>query len=141
MDAIGLIRYQTRQAWAWLNMTVEDRTDEMANRQPPGVANSIAATYAHTIITADEDFNMVYDGGRPLLRQDAERGAFSIGLCNLPALRTVRTFTPHDYPVSPQGLGLIQGSVGGEDELLMAQGCSLKHRYTRADRNVRGESG
>jgi hypothetical protein len=44
MDAIDLIRYQTRQSWAWLNMTVEGITDEMANWQPPGVANSIAAT-------------------------------------------------------------------------------------------------
>lgn len=69
MDAIDLIRYQTRQAWAWLNMTVEDVTEEQANWQPPGMANSIGATYAHTIITADEDFNMVYDGGETLLNR------------------------------------------------------------------------
>ena len=81
MDAIDLIRFQSRQAWAWLNMTVEDVTQEQANWQPPGLANSIAATYAHTIITADEDFNMVYDGGETLLARGwAER----CGLSELP---------------------------------------------------------
>ncbi len=81
MDAIDLIRFQSRQAWAWLNMTVEDVTQEQANWQPPGIANSIAATYAHTIITADEDFNMVYDGGQtPLARGWDKR----CGLSELP---------------------------------------------------------
>jgi hypothetical protein len=62
MDAVELIRFQTRQSWQWLNLTLEDVTEEQANWQPPGVANSIAATYAHTIISADEDLNKTWIG-------------------------------------------------------------------------------
>ncbi len=67
MDAIELIRYQVRQTWDWFDMTVADVTEEQANWQPPGVANSIAATYAHTMIAADEDFNKVMAGGKMLV--------------------------------------------------------------------------
>src|SRR5207249_882901 len=62
MDAIELLRYQVRQTWDWLDMTMSDVTEEEANWQPPGIANSIAATYAHTMIAADEDFNKVLAG-------------------------------------------------------------------------------
>ncbi|PYS47652.1 MAG: hypothetical protein DMG13_27365, partial [Acidobacteria bacterium] len=67
MDAIELLRYQVRQTWDWLDMTMSDVTEEAANWQPPGIANSIAATYAHTMIAADEDFNKVLAGGQMLL--------------------------------------------------------------------------
>ena len=67
MDAMELLRYQVRQTWDWLDMTMSDVTEEAANWQPPGIANSIAATYAHTMIAADEDFNKVLAGGQMLL--------------------------------------------------------------------------
>lgn len=68
MDAIELIRYEIRRTWEWLEITMSDITEEQANWQPPGIANSIAASYAHTIIAADEDFNQLYGGGQMLLR-------------------------------------------------------------------------
>jgi hypothetical protein len=68
MDAIELIRYEIRRTWEWLDVTVSDITEEQANWNPPGLANSIAATYAHTIFAADEDFNQIYSGGKMLLR-------------------------------------------------------------------------
>jgi hypothetical protein len=70
MDAIDLLRFQVGQAQAWLEMTVSDITEEEANWQPPGIANSIGATYAHLIITADEDVNMLLYGGETLLATD-----------------------------------------------------------------------
>ncbi|MEX0683239.1 MAG: hypothetical protein WED85_06405 [Dehalococcoidia bacterium] len=57
-----------RRAYDWLAVTVSDITDEIANWQPGGLANSIAATYAHTFISADEDFNQVYLGGEMVLK-------------------------------------------------------------------------
>ena len=78
MDAIELIRYETRRTWQWLAMTVSDITEEQANWQPPGVANSIAATWAHTVFAADEDFNQIYGGGRMFLRSSwADRSELS----------------------------------------------------------------
>lgn len=64
MDAIELIRYQVRLTWDWLDRTMSDVTEEQANWQPAGAANSIAATCAHTMIAADEDFNKVIAGAR-----------------------------------------------------------------------------
>jgi len=66
-DAIGLLRFQVRQTWDWLDLTLSDVTEEQANWQPPGIANSIAASYAHTMIAADEDFNQVMAGGDMLI--------------------------------------------------------------------------
>lgn len=67
MDAIELLRYQQQVTWKWLDRTVADVTEEQANWQPAGVANSIASTYAHTMIAADEDFNKVMSRGEMLL--------------------------------------------------------------------------
>jgi len=67
MDAIELLRFQVRLTWDWLDVTLNDVTEEQANWQPGGIANSIGATYAHTIIAADEDFNKVLEGGEMFL--------------------------------------------------------------------------
>ena len=66
-DTIELLRFQVRQTWDWLDLTMSDVTKEQANWQPPGIANSIAANYAHTMIAADEDFNKVMAAGQMLL--------------------------------------------------------------------------
>jgi len=70
MDAIDLLRYQVRDTYAWLDMTVSDISEEQANWQPPGIANSIGAVYAHTMITADVGFNSQLHGGMPLVASD-----------------------------------------------------------------------
>ena len=68
MDSIEVIRYQVRRAYDWLESIVADVMDEVANWQPGGLANSIASTYAHTFISADEDFNQVYLGGEMVIK-------------------------------------------------------------------------
>ena len=81
MDAIDLLRYQVRDTYAWLEMTVSDVSEEQANWRPPGIANSIGATYAHIMITADEDFNALLYGGETRI---AGYSAGRIGLSELP---------------------------------------------------------
>ncbi|MDE3074368.1 MAG: DinB family protein [Chloroflexota bacterium] len=64
MDAVQLLRMQTREAHDYLEATMSDVTAEMANYQPPGKANSVGATYAHAVMAED----MVVNG---MLRQEA----------------------------------------------------------------------
>ncbi len=67
MDAIELLRHQITSAWDWLDTIVTDITEEQANWQPPGTANSIGTTYAHLVVTADAGFNTQLYGGMPLI--------------------------------------------------------------------------
>ncbi len=70
MDALDLLRFQVKETYEWLEMTVSDVTQEQANWKPPGVANSIAAAYAHTIVTADVGFNSQLHNRMPLIATD-----------------------------------------------------------------------
>jgi hypothetical protein len=70
MDAIELLRDEIKSAWAWLEFTVHDVTQEQAIWQPPGTANSIGVAYAHLIISADAGFNSQFDGHLPVIARD-----------------------------------------------------------------------
>jgi hypothetical protein len=70
MNAIDLLRYQIRECYAWLEMTVDDITQRQANWKPPGVANSIGATYAHLMVSADFDVNSRMYGGMPIVASE-----------------------------------------------------------------------
>jgi hypothetical protein len=79
MDALDVIRHVTKRAWDWLEYTVvRDITEEQANWRPPGTANTIGATYAHTIVCADEDINRVMYG-RPTLLESRWNGQAGLG--------------------------------------------------------------
>ena len=79
MDALDVIRHVTKRAWDWLEYTVvRDITEEQANWRPPGTANTIGATYAHTIVCADEDINRVMYG-RPTLLESRWNGHAGLG--------------------------------------------------------------
>ena len=80
MDALDLLRVQVKEAYEWLEMTASDVTQEQANWQPPGFANSIGAVYAHTIITADVGFNSQLHNRMPLIAKD---WAGQVGLSNI----------------------------------------------------------
>ncbi len=67
MDALDLLRHLTKKAYAWLETNTEDVSHEQANWRPPGTANSIAATYAHAVISADVDLNRRFHGQEPLI--------------------------------------------------------------------------
>src|SRR4030065_310734 len=70
MDALDLLRHQVKQSYAWLELMVSDTSQRQANWQPPGRSNSIAAVYAHLMITADVGFNSQLHGGMPLIASD-----------------------------------------------------------------------
>ena len=67
MDAIDLLRQQTKGAWDWLESILADINEEQANWQPGGTANSISAGYAHLVVTADNGFNTQLKGQMPII--------------------------------------------------------------------------
>ncbi len=62
MNAIEIHREGLRWAYDLLEMVMADVTPEMAHTQPPGIANPLAAIYAHAIIDLDAIPNMVLHG-------------------------------------------------------------------------------
>lgn len=67
MDAIEFMRWEAKKTYAWLELNVSDVTQQQAVWRPPGTANSIAASYAHTVIAADFDLNHIFHGHETLL--------------------------------------------------------------------------
>jgi len=61
----------------WLEATVGDVSAEQAHWQPAGVANSIAAVYAHVVVGADFAVNVLLRGGQPLIAGSAKRAGMS----------------------------------------------------------------
>ena len=66
MNRIG--EHRTALAWAHqlLDMVMADVTPEQAVWQPPGNANSLAATYAHAVAAEDGVVNVLLQGQAPL---------------------------------------------------------------------------
>ncbi len=67
MDALELLRHEAKSSYAWLETNVGDVTQQQATWCPPGTANSIAATYAHTMISADVDLTRHFHGRPPVI--------------------------------------------------------------------------
>ena len=57
MDLLEEFRLEARLSYDWLEAIIGDVTPAQALWQPPGLANTIAATYAHIVRNIDEDFN------------------------------------------------------------------------------------
>ena len=81
MDAAELIRQQFEGAHQWLEATMQGVTPEQAHWHPPGVANPLGSTYAHTVIIQDFVTNGLIKGG-PLVAATAFGG--KIGLSEMP---------------------------------------------------------
>src|SRR5262249_19047389 len=67
---LDFFRSQIRSAWDWLETTVSDVTEAMANWWPPGTANSIGATYLHVVINPDVELNRLLYGAAPLIERE-----------------------------------------------------------------------
>jgi hypothetical protein len=70
MNAIDLVRHEMRSSYTWLEAIVGDVSPAQSAWRPEGTANSIAATYAHTMIWADVDLHRHFHGRAPLLAGD-----------------------------------------------------------------------
>jgi len=66
MDTVSLLKQDAQWAHELFDLVTADLTDELAHWQPPGTANSIAATYAHAICGEDGIVQMMLKGGAPL---------------------------------------------------------------------------
>jgi hypothetical protein len=66
MDAVTLLREQLKTAHWVLDGTMADVTPEQMNWAPPGLANPLGASYAHTITSEDMVINGMLRRGAPL---------------------------------------------------------------------------
>jgi hypothetical protein len=57
---------QVKQTHKYLEQTMDEVTDEVAQFQPPGTANPIAGTYAHLVFTEDYVINKMLQNKAPL---------------------------------------------------------------------------
>lgn len=68
---VALVRGQLKSAHDALEGTMQGVTPELANWQPPGLAHSIAATYAHIVVAEDAILNgLTREEMTPLLAGD-----------------------------------------------------------------------
>jgi hypothetical protein len=66
MDSITLLREQLKTAHWVLDGTMADVTPEQMQWIPPGVANPLGASYAHTITSEDMIINGMLKGAAPM---------------------------------------------------------------------------
>ena len=66
MDAIQVLRAQLSDSHWFIEQAVSDLNSAHLHWQPPGTANTIAATYAHVIGSEDGFINATLLGQRPL---------------------------------------------------------------------------
>ncbi|HKP51824.1 MAG TPA: DinB family protein [Chloroflexia bacterium] len=66
MDAVTLLREQLKTAHWVLEGTMADVTPEQMDWAPPGIANPLGASYAHTVTSEDMVINGMLREGAPL---------------------------------------------------------------------------
>lgn len=66
MQTGQMVREQVQQAHTLLQSVISDVTEEQMHWQPPGTANSIAATYVHCLAGEDATVQAILQGGTPL---------------------------------------------------------------------------
>lgn len=77
MDTISSYREGLRWAYELLEMVMADVTPEIAHATPPGIANPLAAIYAHAILDLDVIPNYLFQG-KPGLFQSTWEGKTGI---------------------------------------------------------------
>lgn len=83
MDNVAMIREQFKQAHSFLEGTMHDVSQEHAHWSPPGVANPLGATYAHTVLGEDLMVNGLVKGVPPMF---ATNWAGKLGLSAPPPM-------------------------------------------------------
>ncbi len=67
MDAIQLLRMQAETTHGWMESTLGDIDQEQAHVVPAGLANSVAASYTHAVVSEDMIVNGMLRGQAPLM--------------------------------------------------------------------------
>lgn len=83
MDGVSLLRELFREAYQFLEGTMQDVTAEQAGWSPPGKAMPIAAQYAHIVMSADIGVNGLLRQRAPLA---ADSWAGKSGVSELPPM-------------------------------------------------------
>jgi len=66
MDSISYLREDMRLTHEWQEQTMQDVTQEQLDWHPPGKANPLGATYAHSLCSEDAIVHQVLVGDLPL---------------------------------------------------------------------------
>ena len=66
MDGIAMLREEFKHQHGILEGTMQDVTAEQAQWSPPGRANPLGASYAHTVLGEDVMVNGLVKGGAPM---------------------------------------------------------------------------
>ena len=66
MDTISYLREDMRLTHEWQEQTMQDVTQEQLDWRPPGKANPLGATYAHSLCSEDAIVHQVLVGDLPL---------------------------------------------------------------------------
>jgi hypothetical protein len=66
MDAIAYLREDMRLTHEWQEQTIQGATQEQLDWHPPGKANPLGATYAHSLCSEDALVNQLLKDGQPL---------------------------------------------------------------------------
>ncbi len=66
MDSISYLREDMRWTHEWLEATMQDVTQEQLDWHPPGKANPLGATYAHSVVSEDAIVHHLLVGDLPL---------------------------------------------------------------------------
>ena len=77
MSTVVVLKEQLEGAHGVLEQTMADVTAEQAHWSPPGIANPLGATYAHTVWGEDSLVNGMLKGGKPLLPSFAGKDGMS----------------------------------------------------------------
>jgi len=70
LSTVSVLRELIIDTHAWFEATTADVTEEQAHWRPPGIANPIAAIYAHAIVGADFGLNSIIQQRPPLIAAD-----------------------------------------------------------------------
>jgi len=70
MNTVSILREVITETHAWFEATAADVTEEQAQWRPPGIANPIAAVFAHVIVGADFGLNSILQQRPPLIASD-----------------------------------------------------------------------
>lgn len=70
MDSVALLRQQLANVNQFLEGTMDEVTANQAQWAPPGTANPLGATYAHTVSSLDAVVNGILQGKAPLFASE-----------------------------------------------------------------------
>jgi uncharacterized damage-inducible protein DinB len=124
MKALDLIRKQTEEAHTELAASLQGVSNTVANSGSSATRNSIAAIYAHALLSADIFFNVAINGGAPVLFSSGSADKLGIADPNPRNWDALRAATFKTADLSAYGAAVltsIQTTLAGLTEAGLAR--------------------